>query len=129
MKYSDRVLYAAVRAEVFAYRPQLERAVREAVRAHLARQNSSRTHYAKQPFDESKHPRAPAGRPEGGEFVHAGGAGPEPAPARRTFFVPKDMQYLADVHRAMFNRLDGETTAELQAGLKVHRPSPGPTIE
>lgn len=119
MKYSDREFYAAVRAEVLAYRPQLERVVREAVR--LAQRNAAwRVHYAKQPFDESQHPRAPAGRPEGGEFVKAGSEVAPPSPARREFFVPKDMQPWAALHRADFDRLSSRTTAELQSALKTH---------
>lgn len=119
MKYSDRAFYAAVRAEVLAYRPQLERVVREAVR--LAQWNAARrVYYAKQPFDESQHPRAPAGRPEGGEFVKAGSDVAPSSPARREFFVPKDLQPWAAVHRADFDRLSSRTTTELQSALKTH---------
>lgn len=118
MKYSARVLDAAVRAEVLAYRPRLERAVLEAIR--LAQRNARRIHYAKQPFDESKHPRAPAGRPEGGEFVHAGGATAPSAPAKRKEIVRKAPSSWAPTRRAAFDELPTRSTAELQASLKFH---------
>ncbi len=118
MRYSVRVLYAAVRAEVLAYRPRLERAVLEAIR--LAQRNARRIHYAKQPFDESKHPRAPAGRPEGGEFVRAGGAGASSAPAKQTDVVRTAPQSWAAKYRDAFNELPTRSTAELQARLKFH---------
>ncbi|MDB5347772.1 MAG: hypothetical protein JWP89_6149 [Schlesneria sp.] len=118
MKYSARVIYAAVRAEVLAYRPRLERAVLEAIR--LAQRNARRIHYAKQPFDESKHPRAPAGRPEGGEFVHAGGEVASSAPAKQTDVVRKAPQSWAAKYRDAFNELSTRSTAELQASLKFH---------
>jgi hypothetical protein len=118
MKYSARVLYAAVRAEVLAYRPRLERAVLEAIR--LAQRYARRIHYAKQPFDESKHPRAPAGRPEGGEFVRAGGATVPSTPAKQKEIVRKAPSSWAPTRRAAFDELPTRSTAELQASLKAH---------
>jgi hypothetical protein len=118
MKYSARVLYAAVRAEVLAYRPQLERAVLEAIR--LAQRNARRIHYAKQPFDESKHPRAPAGRPEGGEFVRAGGATAPSAPAKQKEILRKAPSSWPPTRRAAFDELPTRSTAELQTSLKAH---------
>jgi hypothetical protein len=115
MKYSARVLYAAVRAEVLAYRPRLERAVLEAIR--LAQRNTRRIHYAKQPFDESKHPRAPAGRPEGGEFVRAGGPTASSAPAKQTEIVRKAPSSWA--FRDSSRNRDPSTSADLAQPLIV----------
>lgn len=46
---------------------------RDARRAARRRRNESQDRYRRRRFDESKHPRAPAGRPEGGQFIDAHG--------------------------------------------------------
>lgn len=68
--------------------------------------------YGRRKFDESKHPRAPKGTPEGGRFIH-GGTQP------REFFVPESLQPWADFVRSQYDEVPSRTTAELNLELNA----------
>jgi hypothetical protein len=68
--------------------------------------------YGRRKFDESKHPRAPKGTPEGGRFVHAGAQS-------REFFVPESLQPWAEFVRSQYDEVPSRTTAELNLELNA----------
>ncbi|MEI8381130.1 MAG: hypothetical protein WCJ09_13440 [Planctomycetota bacterium] len=75
-----------------------------------------RVRYGQGEFDEREHPRAPAGRSDGGQFVPKNGGG-NGGPPSREFVVPKRLGAYEKVLRANYDNIPNLTTAELQSDL------------
>ncbi len=75
-----------------------------------------RVRYGHGEFDEREHPRAPAGRSDGGQFVSKTGGGNGGSPSRE-FVVPKQLGAYEKVLRATYDNIPNLTTAELQSDL------------
>lgn len=75
-----------------------------------------RARYGQGEFDEREHPRAPAGRSDGGQFVPKNGGGNGGAPSQE-FVVPKQLGAYEKALRAIYDNIPNRTTAELQSDL------------
>ena len=75
-----------------------------------------RSRYGQGEFDEREHPRAPAGRSDGGQFVPKNGGGKGGQPSGE-FVVPKRLGAYEKVLRATYDNIPNRTTAELQSDL------------
>ena len=75
-----------------------------------------RSRYGHGEFDEREHPRAPAGRSDGGQFVSKNGGTGSGTPLRE-FFVPENLRAYRASQRATYDNIPNLTTAELQSDL------------